>query len=472
MLASSTSRIWEWFRPLIADNSQLPIVIQREIVRNLYSKTGSVTAANVSATAAAVVCAFETRWSGFLVWAAIMVAIAPIRLSIIRRFAAVSDGDFPPGLWLDRMSYCSLATTGMVGLLAFSLPVFDQPMVQIFVITIALAIVWGAVARNSLVPRLAFIQCMQISLPLIAAALIRGGWEYYLLAILMTGALAAKLQIVHRNFAQARDALVGRFQREALVVELERQSRAAAAASSATSAQLIEMSHELRTPLNAIIGFAEIIATQAIGPIESPAARDKYHEYANDIQYSGKHLLTLINRVLDTARSEYREAAVKLSEVDIQDSIVGAAVMLRPQAIKAGVELMLPRADEALRCVTDPTRLHQVILNLGSNAIKFTPPSGSVTIAARPLGDGGHILISVVDTGIGIHPDDLERILEPFERVDAVLPKQVESTGLGLPLTKHIVESLGGAFSLESEAGRGTRVEVRLPVTPPAALTA
>jgi signal transduction histidine kinase len=236
----------------------------------------------------------------------------------------------------------------------------------------------------------------------------------------------------------------------------------AESASRAKSAFLATMSHELRTPLNSILGFSEIMIMEAFGPLGSP----NYREYSRDIYDSGMHLLRVINDVLDLSKVEAGRHELNLSEIDVGEAVETALRFFRERSKKAGVALVAtvePRL-QALRA--DERLVRQCILNLVSNAVKFTPSGGSVLVSARAESDGW-IAINVADNGIGIAAADLPKVVSPFGQADNPYTRKHEGTGLGLPLVKSFVELHGGVFEIRSALGAGTTVTMRFP--PPAA---
>jgi signal transduction histidine kinase len=232
--------------------------------------------------------------------------------------------------------------------------------------------------------------------------------------------------------------------------------QAAESANLAKSDFLAKMSHELRTPLNAILGFSEIIKDALFGPLLT-----RYREYAGDIHRSGRHLLTLINDILDISRIE--AGALKLNEEPVAPAAVIGEVIatLREQSAAAQVAVALEADAELPRLMADLRAVRQMLLNLGSNAIKFTPAGGHVTFAARRANDG--LALSVRDTGVGIAPDDLAHVTEPFGRGTSQIAAGVEGTGLGLPITKSLVEAHGGRLAITSVQGEGTTVVLTFP---------
>ena len=239
---------------------------------------------------------------------------------------------------------------------------------------------------------------------------------------------------------------------------LEDAKVAAEAANRSKSEFLANMSHELRTPLNAIIGFSEIIRDEALGP----AARERYREYAGDIHRSGSHLLELINDLLDLSKIEAKGVTLKPQHVLLGPLVVEVAELLMPEARKSGVAIETLAPDETLAATADKLRLRQILLNLLSNAVKFTPAGGCVRIEASAP-SLGWVALTVRDSGIGIAPEHMALVMQPFGQVDNVLTRTKPGTGLGLPLVKSLTEMQGGRFTLSSRVGEGTTARIELP---------
>ena len=239
---------------------------------------------------------------------------------------------------------------------------------------------------------------------------------------------------------------------------LARESMLRAQAANRTKSEILaNVSHELRTPLNAIIGFSELICTQIYGP----QAQQKYLEYARDVHDSGKHLLGIINDILEFAKIDAGELKLQEEVTDLAVVLASCRNMVASRAHKAGLALSIPSGAELPRIWADERKLKQILLNLLSNAVKFTPAGGQVTVAAAAEADG--ISLEVRDTGIGIAPDDIERALAPFQQVDGDLNRRYDGTGLGLTITKSLTELHGGRLSIASTLGVGTTVTVWLP---------
>ncbi|WGM32118.1 ATP-binding protein [Brevundimonas sp. NIBR11] len=237
----------------------------------------------------------------------------------------------------------------------------------------------------------------------------------------------------------------------------------AEAANQAKSEFLANMSHELRTPLNAINGFSEIMAGEMFGPLGDP----KYKGYAADILKSGQHLLSLINDILDMAKIEAGKMTLHYEPVDLIEVCEDAIRLMRGKAQDSGLTLSL-QAPDLPEIDADYRGLKQVMLNLISNAVKFTPEGGEITVALSRL-DQDRVRIAVTDTGIGIAAADLARLAQPFEQVEGQHSKTTQGTGLGLSLTKALIELHKGEMLMESEPGVGTTVSFDIPMKRPVA---
>jgi signal transduction histidine kinase len=227
---------------------------------------------------------------------------------------------------------------------------------------------------------------------------------------------------------------------------------------SAKSAFLAMMSHELRTPLNAIIGFSELMQMETKGPIGHPV----YQEYLHDIRNSGRHLLSVVNGVLDLSKIEAGEMKLDEEAVPMRYLLEECGRMMQPQADTGGVILHLGDMGNNLTVHADRAKLRQVVLNLLSNAIKFTPRDKRIELAMSV--DQNGLLLSVSDQGIGIGAGDLQKATEFFGQVDSSLSRKHDGTGLGLPISIRMIEMHGGTLEIHSEKDIGTRVEVRIPV--------
>ncbi|HAO37081.1 MAG TPA: histidine kinase, partial [Hyphomonas sp.] len=225
------------------------------------------------------------------------------------------------------------------------------------------------------------------------------------------------------------------------------------------SAFLANMSHELRTPLNAINGFSEILSNELYGPMGD----ERYKGYAQDILTSGQHLLDMINDILDMAKIEAGKMTIDPQPIDPVDPVDAAVRMIRRKAEDKEIEMVLDAQPNMPEIDADHRAIRQMVLNLVSNAIKFTDAGGKITVAVEQRGP--EIYVGVTDTGIGIPAEDLPRLATPFEQVSGTKDRNYEGTGLGLALTKSFAEMHGGRMILSSIEGEGTTVAFTLPIS-------
>ncbi len=240
--------------------------------------------------------------------------------------------------------------------------------------------------------------------------------------------------------------------------KLRAAKKQAEAASEAKTNFLTNMSHELRTPLNAIIGFSEVIATETFGAIGQP----RYKDYANDVLRSSHHLLDVINDILDISKNEAGKLQVKHETVAVAEVINDSLHIVRDWFERSDVEISVDTPNADLKVRGDAARLRQVLLNILSNAVKFTDAGGTVSIAAARR--SGKVVIEVVDSGIGMRPKDIPTALAMFGQIDSTLARKYEGTGLGIPLSKAIIELHEGTLDIASTFGEGTTVTITLPV--------
>ena len=278
-------------------------------------------------------------------------------------------------------------------------------------------------------------------------------------------ALKAQEEASRLNEEELRRVVVNLERSQEQLSELARKYEAekirAESANRAKSEFLANMSHELRTPLNAINGFSEIMVGEMYGPLGDP----RYRDYARDILNSGEHLLALINDILDMSKIEAGKLHLRFEQLSMEEVASETARLVKARADVVGVSIVLnfpalPDIEADYRAVK------QVMLNLLSNAVKYTPRGGTVTISAEARTDpmGGRVCVSVKDTGIGIPQEDLQRLARPFEQVESHLARTTSGTGLGLALTKSLVEMHNGDLHLESTPGEGTTVSFVLPI--------
>ncbi len=278
------------------------------------------------------------------------------------------------------------------------------------------------------------------------------------------GALSA-LRPAAGAFTDKEISLIGTFADQAVIAiqnatlfrEIQDKSRQLEIANQHKSDFLSNMSHELRTPLNAIIGFSEVLVEKMFGEVN-----DKQLDYLKDIHSSGKHLLSLINDILDLSKIEAGRMDLDIAEFDLRSALENAMTLVKERAQRNGITLSL-EVDPSLGVFRgDERKFKQILLNLLSNAVKFTPEGGKVGVAARP--EANLVAFSVTDTGVGIASGDQELVFEEFRQVGSDYTRKAEGTGLGLALTKRFVELHGGTIRLESEPGKGSTFTFTIPL--------
>jgi two-component system cell cycle sensor histidine kinase PleC len=326
-----------------------------------------------------------------------------------------------PGDPLNHMFWTVLCGVSMAIAAAQACAVFPQA---------ALSLVYGAIA--------------------IACFLREGGALYYLMA-----ALGAVVMVFVLGIAATLNAMATRMltlaRRQDALVESLRQANAA------KSEFLANMSHELRTPLNAIIGFSDVMRMEVLGPVGTPA----YRGYLEDVHFSGKHLLSLINDILDLSKIEAGKFELSEGPVDLHTLIAETGRLVSMRAEDGGVAL-INGTPKGLVVRGDERALRQVAVNLATNAVKFTPPGGTVRAAAR-IAAGGWVEIEVADTGRGIRPEDLQKVFESFGQGRHDHATKERGTGLGLPIARGLIRAHGGDIAIASTPGKGTIVTIRLP---------
>ncbi|HLC40731.1 MAG TPA: ATP-binding protein [Methylomirabilota bacterium] len=292
-----------------------------------------------------------------------------------------------------------------------------------------------------------------LAVPLLLEQRIMGGltvWRQ------QSGAFAPEVVNLLPTFA-TQSALA--IQNARLFREIEDKSRQIETASQHKSEFLANMSHELGTPLNAIIGFSEVLSERMFGELN-----EKQAEYLQDIHTSGRHLLSLINDILDLSKVEAGRMELEMTHFDLPSALENALTLVKERAARHGIALELHVDQQLGELVGDERKIKQVLLNLLSNAVKFTPEGGKVGVKA--VSGDGFVEISVSDTGIGIAPEDQEAIFEEFRQVGFSQAQKSEGTGLGLTLAKKFVELHGGKIWVKSELGRGSTFTFTLPIRP------
>ncbi|MGI8857929.1 MAG: response regulator [Thermomicrobiales bacterium] len=271
--------------------------------------------------------------------------------------------------------------------------------------------------------------------------------------------LGQQLGIALQNLDQYTNLQTLSSQLQARQAEIESKNHDLERADQMKSEFLANMSHELRTPLNAIIGFSELLQEQFYGPLNK-----EQDDYLSNIRTAGEHLLGLINDILDLSKIEAGRMELDLEAVNLPQMLESSLTIVKEKAYTNGVQLHVDVGDTGM-VTADARKLKQILFNLLSNAVKFTPSGGSVSVTARVASDGDAVEIAVADTGAGISAEDQQKLFREFTQVDGSLSRRHEGTGLGLALTKRLVELHHGTIGVRSAVGEGSTFTVRLPLT-------
>jgi signal transduction histidine kinase len=389
-------------------------------------------------------------------WAVAMVVVVAGRIALRNQFHRRAALRTPPS-WALYHAIGAGLTGALWGATAAAIPLVDSPDYQFFVGLAAAGMAAGAVAALSfhLPSFYAFIApCL---LPMVFVFGGAGGPAYLGIAALAV-VFAIALTSLARSFNAALvESLRLRFTNADLASELKLAHDMADVARRSSWETIAHISHELRTPLNAINGFADIMRRQMFGPL----GHRKYEEYARDIAESAAHLVGLVDQILHYSKGHTGALPLDEATIDVAEEVRICVQMHADLASRGQVSLVTDVEGDLPLLRADPVKVRQVLVNVLSNAVKFTP-GGRVAVSAARNGGGG-LAIVVADTGIGIKADDLARAVQPYVQIENVLTRTRGGLGLGLPLAKQLVELHGGEFALESTFGAGTRVTIRFP---------
>ena len=325
---------------------------------------------------------------------------------------------------------------------------------QLFLTFVVGGMAAAAVASLPLQPLTCIAYTLPSMLPLVTLFALAGNRLSLAMAAMLTLYLVVLMAALANGYTSFLDTVRTKVENQSLQSGLAQ----AALANQAKTEFLANMSHEIRTPLNAIIGFSEMISGEVLGPVGT----SRYRDYANDIYDSGQHLLRIINDVLDMSKIGAGKLELHEHIVDVAAAVQTSISLVTPRALSNGVTVTAELPENLPPLWADELRLKQILLNLLSNAVKFTRRPGSAMVGAAVRGDGG-LAITVSDTGIGMTAAEIAIALEPFQQVDSDLARKYEGTGLGLPLTRALVELHGGRLEITSTPGQGTTVTVLFP---------
>ena len=420
----------------------------------------------------AIACMFWAPTVDAVVWLIIVIGAKVILLDQARRFLMVPPAQVNIRVWRRRFILAelfnglALACFALIGVrdtlgapseLIFSSHVF---IFATLIVVLALRTMFAAT-----IPAILYAGTVPMTIAVVARLLILDNSFYFALATMAVGIHLYFLFLARGLRSTALSMLEYRSEKDALIAELEEQKsvsdearRRAEAANSAKSRFLATMSHELRTPLNAILGFSEVMKTEMFGPMENP----KYTEYAGNILESGRHLLHLINEILDLTRIESGRYELHEEPVRLADITDECHRLLKLRAEGKAIDLVEEGVTDLPVVWADQRAMRQICLNLMSNALKFTPKGGRITLSVGGMPDGGQFL-AVRDTGPGIPEEEIPKVQQAFGQGALAHQTAEGGAGLGLAIVKNLIELHGGSLILESELRKGTEARVVLP---------
>jgi two-component system cell cycle sensor histidine kinase PleC len=371
-----------------------------------------------------------------------------------------------PQRWLARLLGFQAVIGTEWGMLVWLLWVGGNPVNHVMIILSIVSMFWAYAFSRAMDSRVYIAGVAPTAILSLGRLIFNGGPAALPLALLLcvTFVFAYLFARMARRYFETM--LRTRFANDDLAVELRaarddalRKRFEAEAANASKTTFLANMSHELRTPLNAILGFSELIAHETLGPVGTA----RYREYATDINASGAHLLSLINDVLDVAKIESGKMDIEPRPLDPKSTIERALAVTLARARDKQQHLSIEIAKGGASLYADERALKQIVINLASNAVKFTPEGGNIKVSGGPTSDGGYELC-VEDDGPGVSPELLDRIFLPFNQIDNRYNRQAGGTGLGLSLVRGLVALHGGRAWIESDVGAGVRAYVYFPV--------
>ncbi len=415
---------------------------------------------------------FWAPWLQGCAWLLIVIGSKVVLLELGRRFTQQPRDQADPVVWHSRfwmaeflcgLSWAGFALVG-VGSSSAASELFPS---HVFIFATLIVLLAIRMTFASTVISILYAGTVPMTIAVVGRLAMLNDPFYYALASMAVGVHIYFVFLAKGLHSTAVAMLEFRAQKDQLIAELaesklmsDEARRRAEAANKAKSRFLATMSHELRTPLNAIMGFSEVMQTELMGPLNNPT----YKDYAGSIHESGRHLLNLINEILDLSRIEAGKYELHEEPVQLADVAEDSLKLLQLKANTKGLELVENFEPGLAQVWVDQRAMRQICLNLISNALKFTPKGGRIVVTVEAEADGGQ-LISIRDTGPGIPADEIPRVLQAFGQGSLAHETAEGGTGLGLPIVQNLIELHGGTFELLSELRKGTEAIVRLPKT-------
>jgi two-component system cell cycle sensor histidine kinase PleC len=415
---------------------------------------------------------FWAPWTQAIIWLLLVIAAKVILLECCRRFQQLAPAEVDLSVWRRRLIIAEavngLAWAGFAIVGANASESVSQSYLfssHVFIFASLIVVLAIRMTFASYVMPILYVGTIPMTLVVVTRLLLLGDFFYLALAAMAVGVHVYFIFLAKGLNSTALAMLEFRAQKDSLIAELEEAKaisdearRRAEAANLAKSRFLATMSHELRTPLNAILGFSEVMKAEIMGPMTNPT----YKEYAANIHDSGSHLLKLINEILDLSRIEAGRYDLNEEPVRLTDIVEDCHRLLKLRAENKN-QIVIERFEDGLAKVwADERAMRQICLNLMSNALKFTPRGGHITLSVGTSPDGGQY-ISVRDTGPGIPKEEIPKVMQAFGQGALAQHTAEGGTGLGLPIVQSLINLHGGSFELRSELRKGTEGIVRLP---------
>ena len=399
------------------------------------------------------------------VWLAAVISMKFVMIAACRRFLAQPRGEMRVDAWRDIFVWIELATgIAWGGMAVVGLGTTDA-ISHVFILTSLIVLLAIRMTFASSVMTILYVGTIPMTVAVCARLIMQGHPFYMAMAAMALGLHVYFIFLAKGLNSTALAMLEFRAEKDALIAEVEEEKsisdearRRAEAANIAKSRFLATMSHELRTPLNAILGFSEVMKAELLGPVQNKS----YLEYAGNIHDSGRHLLQLINEILDLSRIEAGRYELHEESIRLNEIVEDCHRLLALRAESKGLQVVQEFAKGLEPIWADERAIRQVCLNLMSNALKFTPRGGRITLAVASTSDGGQTL-SVKDTGPGIPKEEIPRVMQAFGQGSLAHETAEGGTGLGLPIVQNLVNLHGGTFELRSELRKGTEAVVCLP---------